>query len=105
MFNLFKNNNKSNYKFKEPETTACFTCDHILNKQRPILYVSHDDEDGGWQFLCGHEEHSEENAKVISLKQATEIDESINYLYEMPLGYGAERTSVEDTWAPFKMAD
>lgn len=107
MFNLFgqgkSNSGKNEFKFKEPENTACFTCDHVLNRERPILYASHDIE-GDWQFLCGQEDHTEENAKIISLKQTTDLDSTINELYEMPLGFGADRKTVKDKWTPFKLA-
>jgi hypothetical protein len=102
MFNLFKKKNNPTFKFNEPQNTACFICDHILNGQRPILYASHDSEDGSWQFMCGQRDHTEANAKIISLKQATEIDESINDLYEMPLGVGAERETPTSKWIPFR---
>ena len=109
MFNLFgqkkSNTNKTEYKFKEAENTACFVCDHVLSKQRPILYVAHDKEDGSWQFLCGQDDHTEANAKIISLKNATVIDTTINDLYEMPLGVGAERKSIKDKWTPFRLQD
>ncbi|RKQ43113.1 hypothetical protein BXY85_3732 [Roseivirga pacifica] len=102
IFNLFGQNKTTEYKFSDPEDKAIITCDHVLNGDRPILYASHDAE-GDWQFLCGHEDHTEDNAKVISLKQATEIDPSINDLYEMPVNVGAERESVKDKWQPFRM--
>lgn len=109
MFNLFgqkkSDTNKTEYKFKEAENTACFVCDHVLSKQRPILYVAHDKEDGSWQFLCGQDDHTEANAKIISLKNATVIDTTINDLYEMPLGVGAERKSIKDKWTPFRLQD
>ncbi len=69
--------NKPEYKFKEPRNTACITCDHVLIDKKPILYVSHDKDDSMWQFLCGENDHKEENAKLIGLKEATEIDNSI----------------------------
>ena len=106
MFNLFgqekKNSNKNQFKFKDSETKAVFTCDHVLNGGRPILYVSHDSE-GDWQFLCGQDDHTEENAKVISLKQATELDQTINDLFEMPIGVGADRKTLKDKWKPFRL--
>lgn len=109
MFNIFgrkkQSAEKADFKFKEPENTACFICDHVLNKQRPILYASHDEEDGAWQFLCGQDDHKEENAKIISLKEATELDTTINDLYEMPLGVGAERKSKKDKWISFRLVD
>lgn len=109
MFNLFgqkkSDTNKTEYKFKEAENTACFVCDHVLSKQRPILYVAHDKEDGSWQFLCGQDDHTEANAKIISLKNATVIDTTINDLYEMPLGVGAERKSIKDKWTLSRLQD
>jgi hypothetical protein len=101
MFNPFKKATKLSFRFKEPEDTACITCTHVLNKQNPILYVIHD-KDGSWQFLCGQNNHTEANAKVISLKQIVAIDETINDLFEMPLGVGVERKSRLDNWIPFR---
>ena len=102
MFNLFKKNKKKEYKFNEPENTACFTCEHIFNGERNILFVTHEVE-GDWQFLCGQEDHTSKDIKIISLKQVTEIDESVNYLYEMPLGIGSERKNIECEWEHFKL--
>ena len=74
-----------------------------MYKKRPILYVTHEADDGAWQFLCGFKDHTNSNIKIISLKQATEIDPSINDLYDMPLGVGAERKSKQSKWMPFKI--
>lgn len=101
MFNLFGKKGGNEFRFKDPENKPCFTCVHVLNKEKPILYVSHD-ADGDWQFLCGAE-HDESEARVIGLKQATEIDTTVNDLYEMPLGVGAERDRVGAKWNPFKL--
>jgi len=91
------------FKFRESANTACFVCDHIMHKKRPILYATHEADDGAWQFLCGFKDHTNSNIKIISLKQATEIDPSINDLYDMPLGVGAERKSTQSKWVPFKI--
>lgn len=108
MFNLFgqqkKESTKNQYKFKDPENTACIVCNHVLSKERPILYAAHDGE-ADWQFLCGQDDHTEENAKIISLKQVTELDQTVNDLYEMPFKVGAERKNVKDKWQPFKLQD
>jgi hypothetical protein len=100
---LFKKKIDTPYLFSDPENTACFTCVHVLEGNSPILHVTHDEDDGGWQFLCGQESHTEEDAKIISIKEATEIDPSINGLYEMPLGVGAERETKDSEWKPYKM--
>lgn len=103
IFNLFGQNKKTDneFKFKDPENKAIFTCNHVLEGE-PILYVTHDS-DGDWQFLCGQDNHTEENAKIISLKQVVELDNTVNDLYEMPKGVGAERDSVGAKWIPFKL--
>ena len=76
-----------------------------MSKQRPILYATHDNEDGLWQFLCGENDHTEENVNVISLKNATLIDTTINELFEMPLGVGAERKNINSKWIAFRLQD
>lgn len=103
-FNIFGQNKmeKNKFDFKEPENTPCFVCSHVLNHERDILFASHDIE-GDWQFLCGKDDHTEENAKIISLKNATDLDQSINDLFEMPKGIGAERKTKKEKWKPFKL--
>jgi hypothetical protein len=96
---------RTGYKFFEAGNTACFVCDHVMYRQRPILLVTHDNEDSSWQFLCGQDDHTEANIKIISLRQITEIDQTVNDLFEMPLGVAAERTTVNDKWEPFKMLE
>lgn len=104
ILNLFgkREKDKNEFKFTESENKAVFTCSHVLMDKSPILYVIHDN-DGDWQFLCGKNNHTEEDAKVISLKQVTELDISLNDLYEMPMGVGAERTAIGDKWTSFKI--
>jgi len=102
ILDLFGQNKKAEFRFKEPESKACFTCDHILKGERPILFVSHD-ANGDWQFMCGQNDHTDKNAKLISLVQATELDPTVNDLYEMPMDFGADRKSVKDKWEPFRL--
>ena len=63
------------FPFSDAPNTACFTCRHVLEENRPIRYVSHD-EDGYWQFLCGGN-HTAEDARVVSLVSVWEMDESV----------------------------
>ena len=102
MFNFFKSSKKTNFKFKESEKTLCITCNHVITRERPILYVTHDSEDGTWQFMCGKDDHDITNAQMVSLLNIIEIDNTVNDLYEMPVGYGAEREATTDKWKPFK---
>ncbi|WP_224772854.1 immunity protein Imm33 domain-containing protein [Pelagicoccus enzymogenes] len=97
-----KKENPVVFKFSSPENEACFTCKHVLEENKPILYVSHDEEDGGWQFLCGAENHEEEDARIVSLLEIVKIDPRVNALYEMPEGVCAERKSKDGEWKAFK---
>lgn len=81
------------FPFEDLPNTAAFVCCHVLNGEKPILRVSHD-EDGYWQFLCGGE-HKTEDAKIISLKAAYEIDTSTGGLSDMEYGKTAERKNKE----------
>jgi hypothetical protein len=106
MFGLFKKSKdkpSSDFQFTDSPDTACISCRHVVTEGQPILTVSHD-HDGSWQFLCGLE-HSEADAKVISLKQAAEKDPSVNGLYEMPVGVGADRATTDAEWIPYKLAE
>ena len=81
--------------------TACIVCKHILNEKRPILYVSHDEDDGCWQFMCGDEHVFTEDARVIALVEAFELDASISQVAGMPCGCFAERESAASDWRIF----
>ena len=89
--------------FKEAENTTCFTCKCVLDEQQPVLYVTHDNDDGSWQFLCGKPSHEANDGRIISLLAIVQIDQSLNALYEMPLGVGAEREAIGKEWKPFRI--
>ena len=37
-------NDCTNFPFSDKPNTACFTCSHVLEEHKPILYVSHDED-------------------------------------------------------------
>ena len=85
------------FPFREPENTAVITCCHIIENGADILYVSHDAEDGMWQFLCGGT-HTQEQARVVSLNEIFTLDNTISELASMPCGYIAERKNKNSKW-------
>lgn len=95
--------NKGNdiFPFSDAPNTAVFICSHILDGREKILFVSHDADDGAWQFLCG-KEHNESDARIVSLKYVLELDPTIGNLKDLPLGYCAERKSKNDKWVLVK---
>lgn len=84
------------FPFEDKPNTACFTCCHVLDERKPILYVSHD-EDGYWQFLCGGR-HTEEDARIVSLANILEIDETVAALSQLDYGEYAEAGDGTDDW-------
>lgn len=78
------------FPFTDAPNTACFTCCHVLNEKKPILYISHD-EDGFWQFLCGGR-HKKEDARIVSLASILCIDETISDFAKLTYGEYAKRT-------------
>jgi hypothetical protein len=58
--------------FDDPPNVAVLTTHHILEGGE-ILFVSHDQDDGGWQFHTG-EAVSEHDVKVVALKENVVID-------------------------------
>lgn len=84
------------FPFEDEPNTACFTCSHVLEEGKPILYVSHD-EDGYWQFLCGRH-HKEEEARIVSLASILNIDENMNDLADLDYGQYAELMDEKGDW-------
>ena len=87
---------EKDFPFTEDPDTDVFTCCHVLSGERPVLYVSHD-EDGCWQFLCGGE-HNTEDGRIISLYQAYLLDNSVKESADMQCGCYAERVSPGSKW-------
>lgn len=85
------------FPFNDLPDTAVITCCHILDCNSHILYVSHDEEDGMWQFLCG-KNHDISEARVVALSEIFEKDSSVAQLANMPCGYFAQRTDIESDW-------
>lgn len=89
------------FPFNEPENLAVFTCVHVLEDGADICYVTHDEDDGSWQFLCG-QSHDESDARVVSLKNIVELDPSVGALSGMPEGCGAVRGGKASQWKGFR---
>ena len=85
------------FAFKNAPNTAWIVCQHVMDGKNPITFISHDKEDGMWQFLCS-EDHILEDVRLISLAEAFQIDESINQVADLPRGFVMERTEAKGRW-------
>ena len=96
LWNIFTKKKTLSFPFDDQQNTVCIVCCRIL-EGHPILYVSHDEDDGMWQFLCGSN-HNMEDARIVSLFEVYNIDYSIGLLKDMPRGYYAIRENEESDW-------
>jgi hypothetical protein len=84
--------------FADPENAASIACSHVL-EGAPVLRVTHDDDDGGWQFLCGQTEPHETNeGRVVCLGCMVARDALLRQLSTLPLGWCADREGIDAPW-------
>ena len=87
----------SSWPFQDPENAAVFTTKRIVKDRKPVLLVTHDAEDGAWQFHSG-DIARDEDAMIIALSEMVEIDSTITQLADLPIGWEASRNSALDPW-------
>ncbi|QRY55968.1 hypothetical protein [Sphingobacterium siyangense] len=85
-------------RFKESLDTAVFTTKFVLSEKSPILYVFHYEEDGSWQFSGSEENLTDDDYKVISLKEMINLDSSVLDISDLSEGYMAYRKTISDSW-------
>jgi hypothetical protein len=86
------------WKFEDPENVAVFTSHRILRGEDWIHYVTHDEDDGAWQFHPSSGPTPEGEAAVVSLRSIVERDSSVEELWNLPVGTHAWRDSVNAPW-------
>jgi hypothetical protein len=69
----------------------------VLDGIEPIVYVSHDADDGAWQFLP-ESGAIEEQAAVALLQDLCLQDPTLPQLARLPLGWRAERSGEDAPW-------
>jgi hypothetical protein len=85
--------------FSDPPDLASITTQQIVDGEHYIDYVSHDEDDGCWQFLSSQAEHFDPaDAMLVGLKTIVSIDNSVNELADLPLGWSASRSNKNGAW-------
>jgi len=86
-----------NWKFQDPPHTGVFLSETVHNGSEPVTYVSHDADDGAWQFLGSS--MADGGGPVLScFHHPIDGDPSLSELADLPLGWFAERTKVGEPW-------
>lgn len=87
------------WQFSDPPNVAVVASQKIVLSGGWIAYVSHDSDDGAWQFHTSQSESvSEEDAMVVSLQSIVMLDPTVIELADLPLGWHAWRSSKSSVW-------
>ena len=85
------------WPFADPRNLASISVRQIIHDGNPVLLVSHDADDGGWQFLTGGA-FEIADAMLVSLESMLERDPSLAVLCDLPLGWRAWRDTAAAPW-------
>ncbi len=86
----------SDWKFAAPPEGMAVTTKQVM-AGASIVYVSHDEDDGAWQFHTA-EPLTEDDAMLVTLGQVLEVHPDMMALADLPAGWTAERKSVGAPW-------
>ena len=86
------------WPFSDAPNVAVITTREIVEGRTWIAIVSHDADDGGWQFFGPRGAGTEGDARVVSLRSIVEADETIKDLANLSLGWQACREQKADLW-------
>jgi len=90
-------------KFEDTLNTAVFTTKFVVKDKKEITYVTHDIEDGTWQFFSNdHFDNFEEVAMLVSLDEIIKMDKTVFEIAGLPLGFMATRQSAKEKWKIYK---
>jgi len=89
---------QGDWPFTDPMNVAVFTTTRVMRLRQPILHVSHDDEDGAWQFHTGAAQVSTADMMIVALEEMVEHDPTISELADLPCGWIAERDCIGSPW-------
>jgi hypothetical protein len=90
------------WPFTDQKNVAVFTTTQVLRAGQPILYVSHDEDDGAWQFHTGVAKVEASDSMIVALEEMVEYDQSICELADLPCGWIAERDNIGGAWRRIK---
>jgi len=89
------------WKFSDDPHTRVFLSETVHKGTEPVTYVSHDEDDGAWQFL-GDSMNQGGGPVVVCLHHPIDNDRSLSELADLPLGWSAERSKPGEPWTRSK---
>jgi hypothetical protein len=95
-----RSENFKDWKFPDPPHTGAYLSKAVQEGDEPITYVSHDADDGAWQFLG--DTMSDSGGVSSCLHHPVDDDASLLELADLPLGWYAERKTPDDPWQRYE---
>jgi hypothetical protein len=89
------------WNFPDLPHTAAILSKAVHSGTEPINFVSHDRDDGGWQFLG--DTMSDSGGVVVCLHHPIDEDPSLVELADLPLGWYAEREAPGEPWRRYEL--
>ena len=72
-----------NWPFDDPRNVAVFTSRFVVEEDHPIFYVTHDLEDGAWQFHAhNHLETTNEDIRLVALEEVMPTNDTLATMRE-----------------------
>lgn len=88
------------WKFSDPPHTGAYLSKAVHTGAEPITYVSHDEDDGAWQFLG--DSMTDSGGVLVCLHHPLDCDPSLTELADLPVGWCAERSKPGEPWTRYK---
>lgn len=85
------------WPFEDPRNCATFTTRQVIYSGKPVLLVTHDADDGYWQFLDGGDVTAAD-ALIVALHEVVDRDPTLRELADLPLGWRALRDFPGGQW-------
>ena len=87
------------WPFADAPNVVVFTSKSVIEDGDWIHYVSHDEDDGAWQFLSVHgAPEMEADSRIVLLRNMVARDPSLNEIANLPLGWIAWRDNALGEW-------
>ena len=92
--------NDVTWTFPYSPNQATITTIGVMNGDHFVDFVSHDEDDGGWQFLCQVAGPLKmDDALLVSLEEAVSTVSSLLSLADLPIGWCARRSNASEAWS------
>jgi hypothetical protein len=85
-----------NWRFRDSPHAQAFLSKAVDSGIEPVTFVSHDADDGAWQFLG--DSMSDSGGVMVCLHHPIDKDPSLRELADLPLGWYAEREKPGECW-------